>query len=173
MTRVKILPERPEDIGAIRHVHQQAFLPSANEAYLVELLREAKQVPISLVALWSGKLVGHILFSPISLVPAQLAIRGLALGPMGVLPEFQKQGIGSQLVVSGLQRCRRSGYDLVVVLGDPRFYSRFGFSCARDFQLENEYGVSEEFMVRGLHTGALDAVKGLVKYQPEFKKAGC
>ena len=170
---IEICAEKFEDIPAIRHVHQQAFQPRLNEAHLVELLRQAHKTPVSLVALSDGRLIGHVLFSPIAFVPAQPTIRGLGLAPIGVLPEFQRQGIGSKLIVQGLQDCRQSGYDLVVVLGDPHFYSRFGFLRAKNHQLENEYNADEEFMVMELRAGALCGIKGMVKYQPEFKAAGC
>lgn len=170
---IEIRAEKPEDIPAIRQVHQQAFQPRLNEAHLVELLRQAHKTPVSMVALSEGRLVGHVLFSPITFVPAQPTIRGLGLAPIGVLPEFQKQGIGSKLIAQGLQDCQQSGYDLAVVLGDPHFYSRFGFSCAKDHQLGNEYNADAEFMVMELRAGALRGVKGMVKYQPEFKTAGC
>ena len=75
--------------------------------------------------------------------------------------------------MQGLQDCRQSGYDLVVVLGDPHFSSRFGFLRAKDHRLGNEYNADEEFMVLELRAGALHGVTGMVKYQPEFKEAGC
>ena len=156
---IEICAEKFEDIPAIRHVHQQAFQPRLNEAHLVELLRQAHKTSISLVALSEARLVGHLLFSPIAFVPAQPTIRGLGLAPICILPEFQKQGIGSKLIVQGLQDCQQSGSDLVVVLGDPRFYSRFGFSRAKDHQLGNEYDADEEFMVMELQAGALHGVK--------------
>lgn len=167
---IEIRAERPEDIPAILYVHEQAFQPRPNEARLVELLRQADKAPISLVALSKGRVVGHVLFSPVMIVPGQLTIRSLGLAPIGVLPEFQKQGIGSKLIVQGLQDCQQSGYDLVVVLGDPRYYSRFGFVRAREHGLENEYDADEAFMVTELRAGALNGIKGLVKYQPEFNE---
>ena len=170
---IEIRTEKPDDIPFIRRVHQQAFQPRLNEARLVELLRQADKMSLSWVALARGRVVGHVLFSPISFVPDQPAIHGLGLAPIAVLPEFQKRGMGGKLIVQGLQACQQSGYDLVVVLGDPHYYSRFGFSRARNYQLENEYDADEEFMVIELRAGALGGVAGLVKYQPEFKEAEC
>lgn len=170
---IEIRVERPQDAAAICELHLQAFHPSPHEARLVELLRQAHKTPISLVALAQGRLIGHILFSPITLVPAQPAVRGLGLAPVGVLPEFQRQGIGSQLIERGLQACQESGYDLVVVLGDPRYYMRFGFARAKAYGLENEYGADDAFMAVELRQGALDEVRGTVKYSPEFHEAGC
>lgn len=97
----------------------------------------------------------------------------VGLAPIGVLPEFQRQGIGSRLIERGLQECKKSEYDLVVVLGNPRYYTRFGFARAKARGLDNEYGADEAFMVMELRKGALDRLKGMVKYAPEFKEAGC
>ena len=72
-----------------------------------------------------------------------------------------------------MEECKRAIYDIVVVLGNPRFYSRFGFSPASDYGLGNEYGADEHFMAMELREGALAEVIGMVKYQPEFREAGC
>jgi putative acetyltransferase len=170
---IEIRAERPEDIPFIQQVHQQAFHPRLNEARLVELLRQANKISQSLVAIAQGQVVGHVMFSPITFVPDDPSIHGLGLAPMGVLPEFQRHGIGGKLIVQGLQACKQNGCDLVVVLGDPRYYARFGFLRARNYQLQNEYHVDEEFMVIELRVGALGGVGGLVKYQAEFTEAAC
>jgi putative acetyltransferase len=171
---IEIRPEKPEDIPAIRQVHIQAFHPSPNEALLVDLLRQAGKALFSLVALSEGLVVGHVLFSPATIAPASPGIlRGLGLAPVGVRPAFQRQGLGSRLIEQGLRDCQRSGYDWVVVLGDPRYYSRFGFTRARAHQLDNEYGADEAFMVIEFRADALRGVTGVVKYQPEFEEAGC
>src|SRR4029077_14492876 len=99
--------------------------------------------------------------------------RGIGLGPMSVLPEFQNKGIGSRLVREGLEACKRDGYDAVVVLGHTKFYPRFGFSRAKDYGLDNEYNATDAFMVMELQVGVLGKISGLVKYAPEFREAGC
>jgi len=170
---IEIRTERLKDSPAIREVHRQAFHPSPDEAHLVELLRRAGKASISLVALSGGQVIGHVLFSPVTVVPALPGpLRALGLAPIGVLPAFQRQGIGSKLIDRGLHDCQSGGYDWVVVLGDPRYYSRFGFTPARAYQLENEFGADEAFMVLELRAGALDGIRGLVRYQPEFGQAG-
>jgi len=169
---IDIREERPEDAAVIRYVLEQAFRGS-DEANLVEMLREANKAPISLVAIYDGQLVGHILFSPVTIAPAQPGFSGIGLAPVGVLPEFQRGGIGSSLIREGLEECKRAGYDLVVVLGNPRYYSRFGFSRASDYGLKNEYDADEAFMAMELRKGALAKVSGTVKYQPEFEEANC
>ncbi len=166
--------ESPTDITAIQDVHRQAFHPSSDESSLVDLLRKAHKTPVSWVALFDRRIVGHILFSEVMILPAPTAmIRALGLGPIGVLPAYQNQSIGSQLINHGLHDCQQKGYDFVVVLGDPHFYTQFGFSGAKAYQLENEYGADEAFMVLELREGALDGIQGLVKYQPEFNSVGC
>ena len=93
----------------------------------------------------------------------------MGLAPMAVLPEYQNQGVGSLLVRNGLSECQRAGFDIVVVLGHPRYYPRFGFIPASQKGLSCEYQVPDEaFMVIELRPGALNGMSGLVKYQPEF-----
>jgi putative acetyltransferase len=162
--------EKQSDISAIRKVNESAFKGSV-EARLVDLLREANKAIISLVAVFDNRVVGHILFSQIAIKPNPKNTRGLGLAPLAVLPEYQRRGIGSCLVIKGLEECREKGYDVVVVLGDVPFYTRFGFKRASLYGLRNEYNVDENFMVLELKKGALDSISSLVKYQTEFKEA--
>jgi putative acetyltransferase len=169
---IEIRPERPDDVAAIRDVNERAF-GTSTEARLVDQLRAANKAVISLVALHGDQLVGHVLFSPVTITNAPQSFRGVGLAPMSVLPEFQNQGIGSRLVRDGLVACRDAGYDVVVVLGHVGYYPRFGFARAQDYGLENEYDAADAFMVLELRKGALEGVGGLVKFAPEFHEAGC
>ena len=162
-----IREERNADLEAIFQVNQQAF-ESRTEALLVDLLRERGKSVISLVAQADGKIVGHILFSPVSITPEYENWHALGLAPLAVLPEYQRQGIGKALVTAGLDRCRELGIDLVFVLGHPAYYPGFGFTRASDFGFANEYQAEDAFMVMALKPGSLDAIAGLVKYAPEF-----
>ena len=126
---------------------------------------------ISLVAVYQKSVVGHILFSPVAVAEAPENLRAVGLAPMAVLPEFQKRGIGSKLVRAGLEACRQAGCDVVVVLGHAKYYPRFGFLKARDYGLDNEYNARDSFMVLELRKGALQEVRGLVKYSSEFREA--
>jgi len=169
---VRIRSEAPADAPAVRRVHQRAFAPSPAEARLVELLRSAGKAAVSLVATFDGQVAGHILFSSVSIEHAPARLRGLGLAPLGVLPEHQGKGIGSALVREGLRACMSLGCAVVVVLGEPSYYSRFGFARAGDFGLANEYGADDAFMAMELEKGALQQVKGLVTYAAEFAAAG-
>ena len=132
-----IRPEQPDDIPAIRAVNLAAFETSA-EADLVDVLREQARPLIALAAADDATIVGHILFSPVTLLDhPEMRIAGLA--PMAVVPSRQHQGIGSMLVREGLEQCRRLGFVAVIVLGHPGFYPRFGFTPASRFGLRSEY----------------------------------
>ncbi len=163
-----IRAEQVGDRAAIHAVNTQAF-GRDNEARLVDLLRVSPAfIPeLSLVAIDAARVVGHILFSRIHIRTAERDVPALALAPMAVLPERHRQGIGSALIRSGLDACRRLGQQIVVVVGHPRYYPRFGFSSARAKGLEAPYP-DAAFMVQELTPGALDGVHGTVEYPQEF-----
>lgn len=165
---ITIRPERPEDARGAGAVHRAAF-PTDIEARLVALLRDSRQATVALVAEEAGEIVGHIVFSPVALDPGP-ALPGLGLAPVAVLPAQQRRGIGSQLIRAGLDACRDLGIDIdfVVVLGEPEYYQRFGFTRASTFGLGNEYGVDEPFMVIELRRGCLEGVQAVARYAPAF-----
>jgi HAD superfamily hydrolase (TIGR01509 family) len=169
---IDIRQETPQDIPGIRMVEQRAFQRTA-EADLVDLCRQRGKVILSLVAMRAGGVSGHILFTPVTLEPRQDTLRGLGLGPIAVLPECQRTGIGSRLMCAGLELCRRQGYDFIVVLGDPLYYARFGFKPARGFGLSSDYGDGDEFQVMELRPGGLEGASGRIKYLPEFTETNC
>lgn len=162
-----IRPEQPADAAAIFEVHRAAF-PTDAEARLVDRLRAHANARVSLVAVVDELIVGHIVFSPVSLVTPAAAIAGLGLAPLAVLPAHQRRGIGSTLVREGLAVCRQLACPFVVVLGHPAYYPRFGFGRANALGITNEYQVDEQFMIRELAPGSLPVGGGLVRYGPEF-----
>jgi putative acetyltransferase len=159
-----VRPEEPGDQDAIRAVHQAAF-PTPAEARLVDALRAAGKLSISLVAERYGVVVGHIAFSP---VEVNGAAGGLGLAPVAVLPVCQRKGVGQQLILAGLGYCKGEGAPFVVVLGHPTYYPRFGFAPAAPLGLSNEYGATDAFMAIELRPGGIPAGGGLVRYGPEF-----
>ena len=168
---MQIREEQPADIESIFKVHESAFETPA-EAKLVDLLRSRGKATISLVAEDENEIIGHILFSPVLIDPPAPDWRALGLAPIGVIPERQRQGIGKVLINSGLERCETLGYQLVVVLGDPTYYSKFGFKRASDYGFRNEYQAEEHFMALELIPGILGTYSGLVKYAQEFTEIG-
>jgi putative acetyltransferase len=160
--------EKPGDEIAIRGLNKQAF-GQPNEANLVDALRERGAVVLSMVATDNDKVVGHVLFTEAVVMEADSQFKTLGLGPMAVLPSYQRKGIGSRLLERALDECREIDYDAVVVIGHPEFYPRFGFVPARLKGIRCEFDVPDEaFMVLELREDVLAGRTGLVRYQPEF-----
>jgi len=163
-----IRPEIPGDVDSIRHVSEQAFGQKA-EADLVEKLRNRGALTLSLVAVRNNEVEGHIAFSPVVIESDCSSFDALA--PVAVLPAYQRQGIGGQLVRAGLEGCRDLGHEIVVVLGHPTYYPRFGFAPAGPKSIGCEFEAPEgAFMVLELREGALAGRGGVVKFQPEFSE---
>ncbi len=162
--------EQSGDIEEIRRINIEAF-GSESEADLVEALRDSGTPLLSLVAKKDGELVGHILFSPVSIEPENGNIRIAGLAPMAVATAYQKRGIGSKLVDEGLKRCKLAGYVAVVVLGHPKYYPRFGFIPSVKYGIKSEYDVSSDvFMAIELVDGALAESGGIVIYHEAFNR---
>jgi putative acetyltransferase len=115
-----------------------------------------------------GRVVGHILFSRVSIVTDSGTVDALSLAPMAVMPGDQRQGIGTRLVESGLDACRELGHRIVIVLGHPEFYRRFGFSADLARNLESPFGGGEAWMALELVPGALAGISGRVEYPAPF-----
>lgn len=158
--------ERPEDHAAIRRVHELAF-GQADEADLVEALRAAgDHVPrLCLVAVGADNVVGHIFFSEARL---DTGVPVLALAPMGVLPERQRQGVGSVLMREALRRAAATDFPLVVVVGHADYYPRFGFERGENHGVVCPFPVpAEAWMVHPLPAYRPQA-RGTVEYPEAF-----
>ena len=165
---MEIREERDGDAAAIQKVNALAFAGEA-EAHLVESLHREGAVTLSLVGLHHGAVVGHILFSPVTIEGTPPSGTVLGLAPMSVLPAHQRAGFGSVLVPEGIKRCRELGHTAVVVLGHPDFYPRFGFAPADQFGLTCEFPAPREaFMALELQPRALETAAGMVRYHPAF-----
>lgn len=166
-----IRDETPGDIAAVYTVNALAF-ERPEEARLVDKLRAACPEALSLVAEQDGQIVGHILFTPVTIKDHPLQ-SGMGLAPLAVLPEKQRQGIGTRLVERGLKQLRQAGCPFVIVLGHPEYYPRFGFERASQYRLHCQWAEvpDEAFMVLELQAGALEGVSGEARYRSEFDEA--
>mgnify|MGYP003585490927 CR=1 FL=1 len=168
-----IRSETAADRSAIYQVNKLAF-EQESEARLVDLLRESDAfIPgLSLVAVLDNQIVGHILFSRIHIVSdTGNKVESIALAPVAVLPQFQKQGIGKLLIKRGLDDACTLNYESVIVLGHPEYYPKFGFVPAEKWNIKAPFNVpSEAFMALELIPGKLDNVSGIVEYAKEFQE---
>lgn len=169
--QISIRDELPQDFDEVRNINVQAF-GSESEANLVNALRNSGIPYISLVYEQDGKLLGHILFTPVDLLGDTSGLRIIGLGPMAVLPTHQNQGVGSALVKAGIQRCLAKDYDAIVVLGHAHYYPRFGFVPSVQYGITSEYKVPDDvFMILELKQNALQGRHGTIKYQKAFAEA--
>jgi putative acetyltransferase len=165
---VRIRPEGADDAAAIHAVNAAAF-PTADEADLVDALRAAHAVLLSLVAeADDGAIVGHVLFSPVTIDRPGTSAVAVGLAPMAVAPSHQRRGVGGRLIAAGLDALRAAGEKAVVVLGHPAYYPRFGFRPAADLGLRWEGGHDDAFFALELVPGALAGPPGVVRYRPEL-----
>jgi putative acetyltransferase len=164
---VEIRPETPDDFECVFQVHEAAF-GSSEEAKLVDTLRATVDPYVSLVAMVEGQVVGHVFVSPVALEPAaSISIAGLA--PVGVLPGNQGQGVGGALVQSALVQAGALGWKAVFLVGEPEYYSRFGFVMAAPlgFHYESEE-FDRAFQVAEVVAGSLEGCSGYVRYPKAF-----
>ncbi|HEY4761134.1 MAG TPA: N-acetyltransferase [Thermoguttaceae bacterium] len=160
--------ENEKDISAIHSLIKAAF-GQKNEADLVDALRKAGALTLSAVAVQNCEIVGHIAFSPVTIESSDKSFDALRLAPMAVRPDCQRQGIGTGLIRWSLDECRRMGHGVVIVLGHPEYYSRFGFTSAAARGIQCPFTVpSEAFMMIELLPDALGGHSGTIKYRPGF-----
>ena len=165
---MNIRAELSSDIEKIWEINRDAF-GTEDEANLVNALRSSGCTYLSLVAEIEDEIAGYILFTPVELSGNKNNLKIAGLAPMAVSSRYQNKGIGSKLVKAGLDRCKSSGFDAVVVLGHPNYYPKFGFTPAVKFGIKSEYDVPDEaFMILELVQGTLKNHKGTIKYHEAF-----
>jgi putative acetyltransferase len=158
--------EAASDREAVSRVLRDAF-GGEDEVRLVDTLRDAGHVRLSLVAEEDGDVVGHIAFSPMTIASDSGAHPAVCLAPVAVTPQRQRAGVGSALIIAGLDELRAAGESAVILLGHPTYYPRFGFRPAREFDLHYQND-RDAFMALELQPGALDHVSGTARFAPEF-----
>jgi len=165
---ITIRQEQPQDLKTIRAVNRRAF-GQTQEADLVDRLRQHCHDLLSLVAVMQNKVVGHIFFTPATIESAGRTVRGMGLAPMAVLPEYQRQGIGSELVRRGIEQLKKRQCPFIIVLGHAEYYPRFGFEPASRYGIRSEWEVPDDaFMILLLNEFEMQSISGVAKYVPEF-----
>jgi len=156
--------ESSSDAAAVRAVHTAAF-GQPLEADLVDALRDDVLNEVSLVTEVDGVVIGHVLLSRLEVVGGGRSIRAAALGPVAVMPEHQSRGVGSALIRQALDEARTKGIAIVLVLGHPGYYPRFGFSAERARCLVSPYSShGDAWMVAELTSGSLSVGPATVVY---------
>ena len=162
---IEIREERPDDVAAVRDLNKRAF-GQDQESNIVDALRANGAALLSLVATLNDRVVGHIMYSPLSI---DGKFEGAALGPMAVLPQCQRQGIGSKLVEAGNRKLKDAGCPFIIVVGHADYYPRFGFRPASERGITCEWDVPDDvFMLLVLDEAKTEGVSGLAKYRHEF-----
>jgi putative acetyltransferase len=158
--------ETASDIEAVFRVESDAFGQEI-EACLVDDLRAAGNSLLSLVADLEGEIVGHIMFSPMTIESGDRSFTAVCLAPLAIATAHQRQGVGGRLIEAGLAEMRAAGHGAVFLLGHPSYYPRFGFRPAREFGVHYQDD-RDAFMAIELHPGALAGVTGNVRFAPQF-----
>ncbi len=175
--KINIRKETSSDYNRVFELTRKAFesleISDHNEGKLVDKLRKAPTFidELSLVAEQEGQIVGHILFTPVIIDNGTQRYHSLILAPVSVLPEFQKMGIGGQLIRAGHQKAIELGFHSAILLGHPEYYPRFGYKPASSWGIKSPIPLPSDdvFMAVELIKGALNKVSGMVVFPPEFE----
>ena len=174
MPKLRIRREEPGDIPQLHALVHAAFGQAAL-ADLLDRLRDDGALLLSHVALLDDKLVGQAAYSLVTVTDGARVSRFPALGPIGVAPAYQGQGIGSALVRAGMEAMRGDGHGLLFLVGSPRYYPRFGFAPAQPLGFSSDYvqpgGAHAHFMAAVLDDEALGSARGHVRFHPAFAEA--
>ena len=158
--------ENASEHPSIRSIHEAAF-GRPHEVDLVDRLRAEGVMLVSLVAELDRRILGHILFSRMWIETTTGSVSAVALAPMAVLPEHQRTGVGGRLIRQGLDLLHQRAERIVIVLGHPDYYPRFGFSTGQASSLESPFP-RDAFMAMELVPGAMTGVRGKVRYPSAF-----
>lgn len=173
--QLEIRKENPEDWNQLKEVVRQAFMhmehSDQTEHELVGKLRVSECfIPeLSLVALSEGAIVGHILLTELKLHPNPRNLKLLALAPVSVLPEYQKKGIGSALILKAHELAKAMFYSSIILIGHPEYYTRFGYVNINPEWIKLPFDVPTEYtFIHLLDDNPLESIKGEVRYDKAF-----
>jgi len=162
---IEIREECADDVAAVHHLNRRVF-GQDQESNIVDALRANGAALLSLVATVDDRVVGHIMYSPVSVGGD---VNGAALGPMAVLPEHQRQGIWSKLLETGNRKLKDAGCPCIIVVGHADYYPRFGFRPASTHGIKCEWDIPDDvFMLLVLDQAKMEGVSGLARYRHEF-----
>lgn len=170
LSDLEVRVEKIKDHESVRRVNMIAFGRKA-ESELVDSIRntDAFISELSLVAVLRDRIIGHLLISKVQIESNDHSEEILSLAPISVIPEYQRMGVGTKLIESALIKCGSLGYPALVVLGNPKFYTKFGFKEASKYEIKSHYNIpSEAYMVLFYDDSKIGSVKGFVKYPKEF-----
>ncbi|MCG7337999.1 N-acetyltransferase [Staphylococcus sp. ACRSN] len=160
-------------LQAIKTAFEDVVESNHDEQELVVRLRESPEYNYELEVVAkneNGDVVGHIMLSEIKIVNDTKSYTALALAPLSVVPEYRKKGLGKALIQAVEERVKALDYTTIIVLGDPNYYSRFGYEEAKAYDIISPFNVpSEYFMVKFLWDQLIDRPNGTVVYSDAFK----
>lgn len=169
---ILIRTETPADYDQVREINIQAFGNREDEAHLVDRIRKSEGfIPyLSLVAEAEGSIVGHLLLSKAAVINDEEPHEVIVLAPIAVRPTHQRQGVGKRLIDEGLLRCKELGFGLVLLIGHPTYYPKFGFKPARPIGLElKQFDVPDDvFMVYEVLENTRRRIEGELQYPKAF-----
>lgn len=174
---ISIHLEQPDDYRKVECLTREAFWnvykPGCDEHLLVHKLRKVPAFvkELSFVAVNEHKIVGNVIYSKAKVInESQQEFEVLCLGPIGVLPAYQGQGIGSLLMQHSIEQARRLGHKAVILFGNPHYYQRFGFVNAEAYGIQTSWGANfPEFMTLELYDGGLQGISGRFYEDEVFK----
>ena len=170
--------ENQDDYYIVENLTREAFWempgrPSGcNEHYLVNILRQSSDFikELDYVALVDNKIVGHIIYTKSKIIDSDKNEHGIiSFGPVSVLPDYQKKGIGTKLINFTLAKAKELGYRAVMIYGHPEYYPRFGFKNAGEYKVTTSDGKNfDAFMICELYSGSLNGITGCGHESPVF-----
>ena len=173
MNGVTIRKETSRDYDQISLVNDMAFNHKQEGELILNLRKRTEFLPeLSLVAEFNDKIVGHILFFPITILSESDKIQTLSLAPMSIMPGFQNKGLGGDLIMAGLKVADEMGFTSVVVLGHPRYYPKFGFKKASKWKIKAPFDAPDEAMMAiELKNGSLGFGGGTIDFPEVYYAA--